>query len=142
MGVPFGLMEARQKVAEISLRKGETALLTALAAGHTVRDAARMAGIGERTAYRRLDHPDFRERLENLKTQATERAMAALADAATGAVSVLVELMASASSEAVRLGAARAVLTLSTGQDAGDHHKRRHPQGDTNLLDRFLGPRA
>jgi hypothetical protein len=44
-------------MAENGRRKGEAALLVALAAGMTVRDAAVAAGIGERTATRRVADP-------------------------------------------------------------------------------------
>jgi hypothetical protein len=40
-------------------RKGDAALLAALAGGHTVRDAARAAGIAEGTAHRRLKDAAF-----------------------------------------------------------------------------------
>jgi hypothetical protein len=38
---------------------GDDELILALAAGATVREAAEQAGIGERTAYRRLADADF-----------------------------------------------------------------------------------
>jgi hypothetical protein len=41
----------------------DKALLTALACGATVEQAARKAGLGERTVYRRLDDPEFLQRL-------------------------------------------------------------------------------
>ena len=48
-------------------RKGDLELLVALAKGSTRRDAARAAGISERTAYRRLADPQFRTQLDTLR---------------------------------------------------------------------------
>jgi hypothetical protein len=57
---------------------GEEQLILALAAGATVREAAEQAGIGERTAHRRLADADFRRavseargRLAGLASKAT-----------------------------------------------------------------------
>jgi len=56
-------------MAENGRRKGDAALLLALASGETVRDAARLAGIGERTATRRLADSTFRRRAVELRAE-------------------------------------------------------------------------
>src|SRR5262245_41601872 len=86
-------------------------LLVALARGDTVRDAAREAGIGERTAYRRMRDPEFRQRLSAVRADVLERATGRLADAGADAAETLKALL-KAESESVRLGAARAILEL------------------------------
>ncbi len=48
-------------------RKGDLELLIALAKGSTRRDAARSAGVSERTAYRRLADPQFQTQLDTLR---------------------------------------------------------------------------
>ena len=52
-------------MAENGRRKGDDALLLALASGQTVR----AAGIGERTATRRVADPDFRRRVGELRAE-------------------------------------------------------------------------
>jgi hypothetical protein len=58
-------------------------LITALAGGASVAEAARRAGVSERTAWRRLDDPDFCERVEDVREQAMATAVATLTRAAT-----------------------------------------------------------
>jgi hypothetical protein len=48
-------------------RAGDLELLIALAKGSTHRDAARFAGVSERTAHRRLAEPSFRTQLDTLR---------------------------------------------------------------------------
>jgi hypothetical protein len=98
-------------MAENGRRKGDEALLLALAAGRTVRDAAAAAGIGERTATRRMANPEFRRQVTELRADMVQRALGKLADAATEAVNTLRGLLAG-ESESVKLGAARSILEL------------------------------
>ena len=95
-------------------RAAEQTLLTALAFGATVENAARKAGIGERTAYRRLADPAFQARLEQARLDAVLRTAGMLTGASLGAVKSLVDLQQDASVPAgVRRAAARDVLELS-----------------------------
>jgi hypothetical protein len=93
-------------------RKGDTELLHALACGASVENAAQKAGLSRRTAYRRLEDPAFRARVIELRAELTRRALGMLTAAGLGAVKTLTVLQESATSEAVRLGAARATLEL------------------------------
>jgi hypothetical protein len=97
-------------MAEIGRRKGDAALLLALAAGQTVRDAARSAGIGERTATRRVADLDFRRRVAELRAEMVSRALGKLADGMADAADTLRQLLRGRDS--VRLSAARALLEL------------------------------
>ena len=92
-------------------RKGDDALLVALASGATIKQAANTAGVAEKTAHRRLADPAFRARLTALRTELLDAAAGRLAAAGTGAVDALQALL-TAESEAVRLGAARSLLDL------------------------------
>lgn len=94
-------------------RKGEAALLAALAAGQTIRDAAKAAGISERTASRHMEDPAFRQQVQEARAEIIARAASQLADAATDAATTLRGLLA-AESDAIKLGAARAILELGT----------------------------
>jgi hypothetical protein len=82
-----------------------------LAAGKTVQEAAQSAGVSERTAYRRLDDPEFRSRLTSLRAEMVAQATGKLANASAQAVDALTGLLM-ADSETVRLGAARSILEL------------------------------
>jgi hypothetical protein len=105
-------------------RGADEALALALAFGATVRDAAATAGIGERTAHRRLEDDDFRKRVRELRSAMIDAAAGKLAGAMTAAADALQGLL-TAQSEAVRLGAARALLEMGLKlRDAGDIAER------------------
>ncbi|HEY7153831.1 MAG TPA: helix-turn-helix domain-containing protein [Gemmataceae bacterium] len=106
-------------------KKVEDALLLALACGATVENAARQCGLSERTVYRRLGEPDFRQRLQQLRTDMIQRTAGALTAAATEAVRTLLELQKAAAPPAVRLGAARSVLEIGIKlREAADLEER------------------
>ncbi len=96
-------------MAEIGKRKGDSDLILSLARGKTVREAAESAGIGERTAHRRLSEPVFLQLVQETRAEMMTRAMGKLADASIDPVETLVTLL-KAESENVRLGAARTIL--------------------------------
>lgn len=88
------------------------ALMIALACGSTVETAAAKAGLNERTVYRRLEDPDFREKLQEFRAKMVERASAMLSASGMEAVKTLLGLMERSIPHAVRLGAAKAILEL------------------------------
>lgn len=92
-------------------KKAEDALLMALACGASVDQAARQCGLSSRTIYRRLAEGDFR-RLQTLRSDMVSRTAGTLTAAATEAVRTLLELLKRPATDAVRLGAARAVLEI------------------------------
>jgi hypothetical protein len=95
-------------------KKADQALLQALACGATVENAARKAGISERTAYRRLDNPAFVQQLHQLRADMVQRTAGMLSGAGLGAVKTLVDLQQDVVvPAAVRRGAARDVLELA-----------------------------
>jgi hypothetical protein len=93
-------------------KKAEDALLLALACGATVENAARQCGLSERTIYRRLREPAFRQRLGEVRTEMVQRTAALLTAASLGSVKTLLALQKDNHPAGVRLGAARAVLEL------------------------------
>jgi hypothetical protein len=97
--------------AENGRRKGADTLALALAGGETLRDAARLAGVGERTAARRWADSAFRRRVCDLRGDMVQRALGRMADGMAEAAGTLRQLLAAAS-ESVRLGAARALLEV------------------------------
>ena len=89
--------------------RADAALVAALAGGSTVEDAAATASVGVATVYRRLKEADFRKWVDDARAELIAVAVARLGAASTKAVATLDGLLA-ADSEAVRLGAARAIL--------------------------------
>ena len=88
-------------------------LVIELAAGRSIPDAARVVGCSEKTVDRRLASPAFRARVEQARRESFDAAAARLAAVATAAVAALAHLMHSADTDAARVSAARAVLTLA-----------------------------
>lgn len=90
-------------------RPCDAKLKEALAGGATYMQAASRAGCSERTARRRMADPAFRVEVDRLRRDMLDRSLGRLADGAAEASATLRELL-SASSERVRLGAARALI--------------------------------
>jgi len=99
-------------VAHRGRRNADEALAVALAAGHTLRAAAGLAGIGERTATRRWADAAFRQRVGELRGELVQRSLGRLADGMAEAADVLRQLLGAETPPAVRLGAARSLLEL------------------------------
>ena len=100
-----------QPLAGRGRRKADWLIAVALAGGATIVEAADVAGVGQRTVYRRLVDPGFQDLVRQIRRQALDRAVGRLATSTTSAAQTLVELLGAAS-ETVRLGAARAILDL------------------------------
>jgi hypothetical protein len=94
-------------------KNADAALIAALAAGMTGAEAARAAGVSERTVDRRLSDPTFRARVSEAQAAALGRAISQLGAGATRAATTLLDLLDSASSETVKLSAAVKILELA-----------------------------
>jgi hypothetical protein len=95
-------------------------LALALACGGTVATAARAAGVGEATVYRRLKDADFRKKIDQTQADMVRRTTGALTGVSVEAVKTLAELMKSSNPPAIRLGATRSVLEI--GMKAREKH--------------------
>jgi hypothetical protein len=93
-------------------KKTDLALLVALACGASPENAAQKAGLSPRTVYRRLADAHFRAQVEDVRADMVRRSSGMMAAAGMAAIKALTTLQESATSESVRLGAARAVLEL------------------------------
>jgi hypothetical protein len=91
----------------------DSKLLTVLACGATVENAARQCGISESTIRRRLKEPAFAHKLNRMRADMHLRVADQLTAASTEGVRTLVQLMKETNSGSVRLGAARSVVELS-----------------------------
>jgi hypothetical protein len=100
-------------MAQRGKRRADETLLLALACGATVEAAAAKAGVSPATAYRRLQEPDFKRRLQELRADMVQRTAGMLTAACGEGVKTLLALQKESIPPATRLGAARAVLELS-----------------------------
>ena len=105
-------------------RNADSALLAVLAGGATVQVAAQRAHVSERTVYRRLSDPAFRQRVTETRAEMVSRAVGQLADAGAEAATTLRALLG-AESESVRLGACRAILELGVKLRESEDLERR-----------------
>jgi hypothetical protein len=94
-------------------KTGDEGLVIALAGGASVREAAEASGLSERTIYRRLEDPAFRQQVQDVRGEFVRQAVGRLAAASTEAVATLRALL-NADGESARLGAARSILELGS----------------------------
>ena len=99
-------------MAKHTRKKGEEALLLALACGATVEAAAKQCGMSDRTVSRRLQDSEFVAQLRAHRSDMVRRSAGMLTAAAGEAVRTLLALQKEGAPPAVRLGAARAVLEI------------------------------
>ena len=94
-----------------TLKPKQEAAALALAAGRTQDEAARDSGVGKPTIETWLaTQPAFEQRIQELRIEATARAVGKLTVAMVSAVDTLDHLSRKSRSETVRLRAARAIL--------------------------------
>src|ERR1700730_10871110 len=90
----------------------EPLLVTVLAKGATVAQAARQAGVSERTVYRRRQQPEFQARVDAIQDETLQRVADLLTKAAQEGIHSLVALQDKAPPPSVRRAAARDILDL------------------------------
>jgi hypothetical protein len=93
-------------------KKADEGLVLALACGATPEGAAQKSGLSLRTVYRRLAQPEFRQRVDQVRAEMVRRVAGLFTAAAMASIKTFTTLQESACSEAVRLGAARAIIEL------------------------------
>lgn len=93
-------------------RKGEAALVVALACGASPESAAQKAGVSLRTVFRRLADPAFRVQVNEVRAEMVRRQAGMFTAAGMASIKTFTTLQDSAASESVRLGAARGVIEL------------------------------
>lgn len=99
-------------VADDDLTPAQHRAVSALLEQPSVRKAAEVAGVKERTLYHWLKNGEFAAAYRTARREATQQAIARLQQVSGAAVAVLCQLMTS-STPAVRLGAARTVLEFA-----------------------------
>lgn len=100
-------------------RRGDEALIAALAAGHTYPEAGKIARVSLRTVHRRMAEPLFRAEVDARRREVASQVTASLVDAATAAVG---RLKAQLQSQEPWLAqkAAIAILEYSTRRFEGE----------------------
>lgn len=93
-------------------RKAEDAVLLALACGATVENVARQCNLSERTIYKRLNDPVYKERLQEIRNDMVSRTAAAMTAAGMESLRTLLELQKKEYPAATRRAAARDVLEI------------------------------
>lgn len=107
-------MAGNGRRASVTLREekqtsGLVTLALAFASGESVKDAARLAGVSERTAYRKLKDERFIQRVNQARTSMIQQAVGRLAKTCAKA-SEVVEKLLDSKSERIRLQAAKAIM--------------------------------
>jgi len=95
----------------VRLKKGDAVLIAMLASGSTITDAAKSAGVSERTARRRMGEQEFCCLVNEARAALVSEATGALAASMSDAASTLKELL-KAQSDRTRLAAARSIIWL------------------------------
>ena len=103
--------EVAQFVAHRGRHSADDKLAAALASGLTVRDAAAVADVAERTATRRMADAGFRRQVVELRSATVRSAAGKLADGMTAAADTLRGLLTH-SDDSLRLRAASKLLEL------------------------------
>ncbi len=93
-------------------RNVDEVLLATLACGATLEVAAQKAGASRTTAHRRMQDPEFRKRLQEVRSDMVKRAAGTLTAASTEAIKTLLSLQQPSTPYATRLGAARSILEI------------------------------
>jgi hypothetical protein len=93
-------------------RTTDELILGALACGATQEAAAQKAGVSRATVQRRLQEPEFRQRLKDFGNDNVKRSSAAMTAAWPEAFKTLVGLLGSSVPPATRLGAVRTVFEM------------------------------
>ena len=76
----------------------------------TIRAAAELAGCSERQGYRIAALPEFKHRVNELRSEVSSATVGILTSAASTAATTLLELLGSRNESSVRLQASKAIL--------------------------------
>lgn len=85
-------------------------LAVQVAGGSSIKAAAAVVGCSSQTAYNLSASKEFRQRVAELRSEVTYRAVGKLADSASLAVDTLRELLDATNEPSIRLNASKAIL--------------------------------
>ena len=98
-------------------------LAVLIAQGHRVASAASHVGCANSTAYRIAKTDDFKQHVNELRSQCVTSAIGLLSNACSEAVQVIIDLMNNAEDERIKLRAATSILERF--EKLSDHHELR-----------------
>lgn len=100
-------------------KRGDAALISALAGGASLRQAAALAGVSASTAYRRTTDPQFQEQVDQARAELIDQAIGKIASASAEASDTLHALLNSPR-DYVRFQAAAKILdaAIAVSQNA------------------------
>jgi hypothetical protein len=131
-------------VTRASRRIADEQLAAELAAGKTIREAAAAAGVSLRTAKRRLNEPEFKKRIMDVRAAAVANATAIVFSGMNEAASVLKQLV-SHKDPRIQERAAVKVIELGMKLNAVTELERRLEQLEQFLAIQFpcpVGPKG
>lgn len=91
-------------------KQADDALVMHLAGGNSVEGAAQLAGVSRATAFRRLQNPEFKQRIADARAEMLDRTFGNLSQGSVEACVVLRNLLLNGSTEKIKLGAAALLL--------------------------------
>lgn len=94
------------------MRRGDVELIPALATGSSIKDAAKVAGINERTVYRRLKDSSFVAEVDEVRRIVISQTIGILTEANISAALALRELLNS-EADYVKRAAAKDIIELA-----------------------------
>jgi hypothetical protein len=103
---------SKQETTENSITAKQTKAIAALLTSRTIGEAAKSAGVAERTLYTWLKHADFRKALREAQSELLDNAARRLASGQTAALDTLERLIHSARHESTKLTACVQWLNL------------------------------
>jgi hypothetical protein len=106
-------------------RSREDLLAAGIAAGQTIEAAARAAGMGARTAYRKSKEEGIRRRVAEMRTAIVERAVGLASEGLLDGVVQLRLLCRNSTSEGIRLSAARSLVECALNIRTHLDHEQR-----------------
>jgi len=101
-------------MAESGRINGDDELAVMLACGSSIVNASRETGVSERTIYRRLADPGFRDKVHEIRRAALEEATGRLSAASSKAIQTMEALMDADVPASTRLAACRAILEFGS----------------------------
>lgn len=100
-------------------------LAVRVSAGESILSASEATGCSRSHAYTLSSSPDFRQRVAEIRSEFTSRAVGKLADSASQACETLAELLGSTFEPSIRLNAAKAILNcMPTLSEFGELRSR------------------
>ena len=94
-------------------KNADEPLAAAIAAGSTIADAAKAAGVSDQTVYRRMREPSFLRRVDEIRREMMSQVVGRLTASLDAAAAQLHNLQANAETDSVKLSACRSIFEFA-----------------------------